>query len=112
MEGVLFNLYHCYLLLTDQVGIPKKIKLSGGIINSAHWSQMCADIFGAEMEADASKHSSLMGAAALALERLGIINGLSDFTVTSESIIRPDSSKTKKYAQKYARYLEWYEKTK
>ncbi len=44
-EGILFNLYHCYQLLTEINEEPSKIKLSGGILNSESWVQMCADIF-------------------------------------------------------------------
>src|SRR5690554_3580671 len=33
LEGVLFNVYHCYQLLTEIGGVPEKIMISGGIID-------------------------------------------------------------------------------
>ena len=45
-QGILFNLYQCYQILVDVAGVPEQIKLSGGILNSAVWTRMCADIFG------------------------------------------------------------------
>lgn len=112
LEGVLYNLYHCYNVLTEINGFPKKIKLSGGIVNSPYWSQMCADIFGMEMEVDSTKHGSLMGAAALGLKMLGAINDISEFSVKTHRTIQPDFKKAKIYRDKYERYLYYYEKMK
>jgi gluconokinase len=112
LEGVLFNLYQCYNVLIDINGVPSKIKLSGGIINSPYWLQMCADIFNMEMEVDSAQHGSLMGAAALGMEELGVLNRLTDFSVTPHAKIRPDPGGPDKYKSKYERYLYYYEKMK
>ena len=66
-EGVLFNLYHCYQLLTEVNEEPQRIRLSGGILHSEMWTQMCADIFNREMEVDEVQQGSLMGAVVLAM---------------------------------------------
>ena len=108
LEGVLFNLYQCYQVLTAINGAPKQIKLSGGIINSPFWSQMCADIFGMKMDVDEAAQGSLMGAAALAFEKLGVISDVSDFHTGAVKVIEPNKDMAGLYAEKYKRYLEYY----
>jgi gluconokinase len=112
LEGVLFNLYQCYNVLSKLNGVPRKIKLSGGIVNSPFWSQMCADIFNMEMEVDSAQHGSLMGAAALGMEKLDILDRLTDFSVSARATIRPDTGGSDKYKSQYERYLYYYEKMK
>lgn len=107
-EGVLFNLYHCYKILTKVNGIPNKIKLSGGILNSKEWTQMCADIFQAEMETDTSEHASLLGGAVLAMELLGVIEDVRDFSLGQSKIIKPNPNMAKFYEEKFERYLKYY----
>lgn len=107
-EGVLFNLYHCYTILTKVNGVPNKIKLSGGILNSQEWTQMCADIFQAEMEIDNSKHASLLGGAVLAMEILGVIKDVKDFNFGQSKVIRPNPDMAKLYQEKFERYLKYY----
>jgi len=112
LEGVLFNLYQCYEVLTKINGVPRRIKLSGGILNSPFWSQMCADIFGMDMDVDNAKQGSLMGAAALGLEKLGVIADIAEFKTDTDKVITPNPEMKEIYAGKYERYLEYYDKTK
>jgi len=72
---------------------------------------MCADIFGTDMEVDDAKHSSLLGGAALAMELLGVIGDVAEFTIEGSEVIHPNPEKTCIYAKKYERYKYWYEKT-
>ena len=108
-EGVLFHLYQCYEILTQLNGDPRRIRLSGGILHSAGWTQMCADIFGKEMETDMSEHASMMGAVAVAEEITGMIRSLEEYRTETKEIIRPDMEKREKYMQRYSRYLECYQ---
>ncbi|SNS17581.1 gluconokinase [Anaerovirgula multivorans] len=111
MEGVLFNLYQCYEVLSNINGIPKKIKLSGGILHSSYWTQMCADIFGTDMEVDNVEHSSLLGGVALGMELLGEIQDVKDFITESTKVIHSNLEMADIYAKKYVRYKYWYDKT-
>ena len=111
LEGVLFNLYQCYEVLIKINGIPKKIKLSGGILHSAYWTQMCADIFGMDMEVDNVTHSSLLGGVALGMELIGEIRDVTEFTTESVSVVHSNAEMADVYAKKYARYKYWYGKT-
>lgn len=109
-EGVLFNLYQCYLELTELHGIPNKVLVSGGILKSKLWTQMCADIFGCEITIDTATHSSLMGCIALSLEVLGIIDDAADFEIHHTESIFPNLELKNMYNQKYQTYLQWYKK--
>ncbi|MPW25409.1 hypothetical protein GC105_06370 [Alkalibaculum sp. M08DMB] len=110
MEGTLFNLYQCYQVLTNINGIPKKIKLSGGILNSPYWTQMCVDIFETDMEIDNLEHSSLLGGVALGMEHLGIIKDVTEFTAESAKVIHHNPKMNQLYKKKYERYKYWYDK--
>lgn len=107
-EGVLFNLYQCYRELVKVNGNPKKIKLSGGILHSQKWTQMCADIFGTDMEIDQAQHSSLLGGAVLGMEQLGIISDVREFKLKEGHIVHPDQKQEFVYQDKYQMYLRAY----
>lgn len=107
-QGVLFNLYQCYELLAEAAGRPKRIMLSGGILHSKIWTQMCADIFGREMEVQESKQCSLMGAVALARERMGDLKDAGDYEPKIQEVIRPRKELRRQYMEQYERYRQVY----
>lgn len=107
-EGILFNVYQCYEVLTKLNGKPKKIMLSGGILKSKYWTQMCADIFQAEMETPEMDQASLMGAIVLASEQVGAISDPREFKFPEGEIIKPNPDKADFYKKKYEKYLYWY----
>lgn len=111
-EGILFNLYQCYEELVALNGKPKRVMLSGGIIRSKVWTQMCADIFQIEMTIDEVEHSSLIGSVALAMELLGIISDAKDFKGNDSKVIKPNPKMKDFYQTKYQKYLYWYQVTK
>ncbi|MDD4842871.1 MAG: FGGY family carbohydrate kinase [Anaerotignum sp.] len=111
-EGILFNLYQCYEELIALNGKPKKVMLSGGIIRSKVWTQMCADIFQIEMTIDEVEHSSLIGSVALGMELLGILHDAKDFKSNYSQVITPNPERKDFYQKKYQKYLYWYEVTK
>lgn len=108
-EGILFNLYQCYKILSEVNGLPKRIKLSGGILHSKGWTQMCSDLFGREMEVDNQEQSSLIGGAVLALHLMGRIENLEDYDVPPMGIVCPDPVRTDIYRKKFGRYKEYYD---
>ena len=107
-EGILFNVYQNYNVLCDMVGQPKKIILSGGIVNSRFWTQMCVDIFGAAMEIPVINQSSLMGAVILGLDYLKIIPSPKDYPCEKGKIIVPNPNMRPIYEKKYEKYLYCY----
>ena len=109
-EGILFHVYQNYKLLCELNGKPKRILLSGGILNSKFWTQMCVDIFETAMEIPTMQQSSLMGAIILAMDYLGVIPSVTQFPFKKGKILQPDPSKAKLYREKYQKYLYWYHK--
>ncbi len=108
-EGVLFNLYHCYQILSEVNGRPRRIRFSGGILHSERWTQMCADIFQQELEVNQNEHGSLLGGAVLAMELLGVIDDACRYEPQESRVIVPDPSKAGLYREKFERYLACYQ---
>ncbi len=111
LEGVLFNLYQCYEILSGVGKPPVEIRISGGIENSKLWLQMAADIFEREIYTFDLEHASIMGAVVIALKVLGELNSLQDFELHSKNKIMPNHKKFGFYRQRYQRYIDWYSRT-
>ena len=109
-EGVLFNLFQCYQSLTAVNPLPKQVMLSGGILKSPAWTQMCADIFGIEMSVTNVDQGSLLGGIVLGMEAAGILKSVSDYRPQVVRTIRPNPASREKFMVKYQRYLECYQK--
>ena len=107
-EGVLFNIYQCYDILIRYNGKPNRIIMSGGIINSAAWSQLAADVFACDITLSDTAQASMLGGAALALHATGKLSSLSDFPDYSGDIISPRKGSIEHYKEKYEKYLEYY----
>lgn len=109
-EGILFCVYQCYEKLLTVNKLDPKIILSGGILNSPAWTQMCADIFNHEMCIPENAQSSLWGGVVLAVQqRLG--DEGADELMGACSSVQPDAARHEVYMKKYAKYLEQYENT-
>lgn len=107
-EGILFNLYQCYQLLSQLGGAPGEIHLSGGILNSPKWMQMCADIFGREMLCSDISNVSMIGAAVLGMKALGCLKDIADYAHVGGERLTPDPAKHAHYARRFAAYMERY----
>lgn len=110
LEGVLFNLYQCYGLLCPPGNAPERILLSGGIVRSAVWVQMAADIFGAPMELTDVEHASILGAVRIGQKALGDIKSLSGISCCPVRVVMPRSPGM--YKERLEKYMHWYERTK
>lgn len=108
LEGVLFNLYQCYLPLVAINGIPNEIRLSGGILNCRYWLQMFADIFGRQIQISEQQHASLLGGAKLVANALG--EGINGEIWNVKRIISPNIDKQLFYKERFCKYLECYSK--
>jgi len=111
LEGICFNLLQCYQALLAVAGEPAQIKLSGGIVNSRFWMQMLADILMRRIEVSRFEQASSLGTVALALFACGELTDISDFRVDSYRTIAPHDGSARIYAEKYDRYLNWYNRT-
>ena len=110
-EGVLFNLLQCYGSIVDLNGEPETVMLSGGILKSALWTQMCANIFGRPLVSCHVEQSSMLGAAMICSEQAGILPGLEAYRPSTGTVITPDTGASRVYETKFARYLEAYQRS-
>jgi gluconokinase len=108
LEGVLFNIFHCYEILADIYGIPGEIRISGGILKSACWTQMAADIFHREIVVCDFEHQSLMGASVMALKTLGQIQLLADYKPALGKKVSPNKDLADIYGERFQKYLAIY----
>lgn len=108
LEGILFNLFQCYLPLCRTGVPPKEIRLSGGIVNCPYWLQMCADIFGCEISAGDLQHASMLGGVSEAARACGEDPGSLWKTRTR---IVPNPDKRAFYQTRFAAYRAAYEQT-
>ncbi len=107
-DGVLFNVYQCYEILTALAGIPDRIILSGGILNSPGWTKMAADIFRKDMLLSDNPNASMLGGAALALHAGGALDDLSQFGATDLETVQPSATPYDSERIRYNRYLHYY----
>ncbi len=106
MEGVVYNLYQCYLLMKGVLGHGLQYHLSGGIIKSKLWSGMLCSMFGCHMVMDHMEHASMFG---------GLLRGLDDkddltgfLSGRDYEKIGPDLFENERLLKGYRRYMDLY----
>ena len=109
LEGVLFNLYHCYGILTGIAGKAAEIKVSGGVLKSKLWSKMLVDIWQQPVTVSENEQASMLGAAALGAHAAGALADLADFGDPGERVMQPDPSMAEYYAKRFEKYLALYQ---
>lgn len=105
LEGVLFNVYQCYREICAASQQPKKILISGGILNSPQWLRTAVNIFGRELVPDSTAQASMTGAAYLALETL---NGGGIPERAYNPALKPEPELVELYRVRYRKYQEYY----
>ncbi len=110
LEGILYCLYDSYLILTESLGHPDKILLSGGILKSESWLQMMADIWGRELCLQKTDQASMMGSVVIACEKFGIIDKLQDFSSSVEiiNVCKPNQKNRELYLKRFEKYKAIY----
>jgi len=114
MFGVLFNLFQCYEILCGLNGSPDRVKISGGILNSPIWTQICSDIFRKDLEIPGAgmEHASMMGGVVLASELFGELSDIGQYETETKEIVKYNPERHEEYMEYYQRYLHWYGETK
>jgi gluconokinase len=110
LEGVVANLYQCYEEILKSGYVPASIKLSGGVLHSSFWKQMCCNYFGHSMQEDFQDQTSLYGALVLAARSSGEL--LRESAQVKPSILDPVLETRDHYTRHFEKYRYWYEKTK
>lgn len=81
MEGVMYNIYDVYQILTNLVGDISTIKVTGGFLKSNLWKRIAANIFNHELIESNRIESSCLGAVILSMK-----DNQSDITSMEQSI--------------------------
>lgn len=109
-EGICFShKYHLDRLLKTRSEMPKTIRLSGGVTNSAPWTQMFADVLQIPIEIVSAKETGTLGCAICASVACGDKNNIEDAVNSMTHIVKtiyPDKDKAEIYTQKYNLYLK------
>ncbi|MCL2464458.1 MAG: FGGY-family carbohydrate kinase [Micrococcales bacterium] len=111
LQGVVFNLFQCYEELVRLNGQPHRIRLSGGVLFSPFWTQLTADVIGAELEVSTQQHASAMGAIRLGLSTLGADDAPAESSGDPQRTLTPNPTMSSYYRDRYEAYLKAYEQS-
>ena len=111
LQGVLFNLRQCFAELVELNGQPRRIRLSGGVLSSPFWTQMAADVMGADLELSAQANQSGGGAIRVGLTALGAGDDGPGLSSEPAGVAHPNHDLADYYRQRYNAYLAAYEQT-
>ena len=91
---------------------PNAILVASGnaLLASRTWAQMIADVVGRGIELSCTREASCRGAALLALETIGRIDGIKTVQPEPGELFEPDLTRHKIYARAIERQQELYEK--
>ncbi|QMU95861.1 FGGY-family carbohydrate kinase [Microbacterium esteraromaticum] len=112
LHGIVYSLHHCFTELVSLNGQPKRIVISGGVLSSGYWSQLAADVFGMPLEVSDLQHTSLVGAARLALEHAGEDADHPALRASAPRMLVPDPQRTAILDVQRERYLDGYARTR
>jgi len=111
LQGVTFNLRQGFDELVDLVGQPICVRLSGGVLESPFWTQLTADVLGVDLELSPQRHASITGAIRLGLAALDEPSATLDLSDAASPTVSPDPKLADYYQERYAAYLQAYERT-
>jgi gluconokinase len=110
LEAVCYRFAAIYeRLKAEATGDTKIIASGGGILNSPVWTRMMADVIGVPVVASAVPEASSRGAAMLALEAFGQIEGLDALETPLGETFEPNSRDHERYLLGRARQERLYD---
>lgn len=116
MEGVIFNLKECCLVL-DEMGIARnRLISSGGAAKGVTWKQIQADVFNMPVYTTNTAEEACQGAAMLAAVGCGIYQDIKEacgrIVKVNDCPVEPIKENVKRYEEKQAMFRELYFKVK
>jgi gluconokinase len=110
LESVAYRFCAIYDLIARAVGEPREVITSGAaLLRSPTWAQIICDVIGREIVASREGESSSRGAALLALEHLGAIQGLENIEAPRGRIYSPDPNRHERYQMARKRQEHLYD---
>ena len=111
LEGICFNIRQCYEALCRVNRTPARIHVSGGILRSAIWSRILADVLQKELSLSPIQNASSLGGAKLALFAAGEIPGIDCKAGGIRETLSPNRETAEYYDRLYEEYCRWYRQT-
>ena len=111
LEGICFNIRQCYEALCRVNRTPARIHVSGGILRSAIWSRILADVLQKELSLSPIQNASSLGGAKLALFAAGEIPGIDCKAGGIRETLSPNREAAEYYDRLYEVYCRWYRQT-
>ena len=112
LESVALRFREIYDLLVAGCGkAPNEVIASGGaLLHSPGWTQMMADALGRPITVCTEAEASCRGAALWALERLGLIDNMSDLPASTGAAINPRAEYQDAYKELFFQQHKLYER--
>lgn len=111
LESVALRFCNVYEIMKPSLGEPREVVASGGaLLHSAVWKQMMADALGHPLIECREPEATSLGAALLALERIGAIPGIRSAAPNYGATIQPNAENGAYYKTALARQRQLYDK--
>lgn len=106
VEGVVLALGSVERVVTEKIGTPSRVLLSGGLTHAPVIRQLVADVFGIEAWLPNQPEASAFGAAMMAAKAIGAIPRLEDVAslVTIVEKRAPEAARSARYRDQHERY--------
>ena len=111
VEGVCLQLALVLASMRDAGNAVREIRATGGFARSALWRQMLADALGMPIGFPAGHQGSAFGAALLAMDALGIVDGIERAAdlVGIDEVVEPDPGAAAVYAELLPTFASLYD---
>ena len=111
VEGVCLQLALVLASVRDAGNEVREIRATGGFARSGLWRQMLADALGMPIGFAAGREGSALGAALLAMDALGLVDGIDRAAqlVHIEDVVEPDAQAAGVYADLLPTFASLYE---
>jgi len=110
VEGVFFNLYDCYLRMSE-IESPKELVAAGKYARNTKLVQLQADIFNLEIKIPNIEESSAFGAYLIALETISNNFKIQDHDFGFISTVYPNQERHSRYREKFNSFQKLYQIT-
>lgn len=104
LEGIAMALFDIAHHMVGSGIVIRNVHVSGGIVRSAHWLQILANVFNAKMTLLNADDASAIGACYLGLKTAGIISAYSSLKPVPLKEVLPDKEVSDRYRLKFKRY--------
>lgn len=107
VEGIIFNLRSVWEIVSQTLGQPQHLILSGGFAKSVFLRQLIADIFNCPVQVPEQIEASCLGAVLIGMKALGLTNDLSKSAAAMSGTVityQPNSANALHYSELFAIY--------